>query len=323
MMLSLTIFAILLAGVYSAYKHFSGLDPLKLDPQAVFREVVHARTPQQLLAALSTIKLPQNSSSKTQVLGQTAPIPNPDPAKTTQPAFSFLLFADSHNDNDNLQKAISQAKNDHPDLKFIIGVGDYTNVGTVAELTAAKTVLDGSGLRYFLIAGDHDLWDARNRDLKPSANFQQVFGPLYQSFVYNNFKFLLLDNSDDYTGISEDQHNWINAELSQSRLKDLKGILAFISSPLYHPSSDHYMGKVDKKLQAQAQSLIYQLKGAEVKKVFAGDIHYFSEYEEPVTKLSMMTVGAVVTDRNPQAPRYAIITVFDDGEIKVDDVAIK
>ena len=83
------------------------------------------------------------------------------------------------------------------------------------------------------------------------------------------------------------------------------------------------MGKVESSLKQQAQAMIFQLKSAGVKKVFAGDIHYFSEYEEPTTKLPMVTVGATVTDRNPQAPRYGVVTVFDDGSTKVDDVEIK
>ena len=82
------------------------------------------------------------------------------------------------------------------------------------------------------------------------------------------------------------------------------------------------MGRVEKDLKEQAQSLIYQLKSANVKKVFSGDIHYFSEYEEPVTKLPMTTIGALVAERNPLLPRYAIGYVFEDGSLKVEDVEI-
>lgn len=314
-------FVVLLAGVYSAYKHFSGFDPLKLDPQAVFREIVRAETFDQFLSALSTVKFSQNLLSKIEnqkVLGQ-----NVDLEKSTAKSgsFKFLLFADSHNDNANLQKVLTQAKNNYPDLSFIIGLGDYTDVGTLDELKTAKNVLDRAGLRYFLVAGDHDLWDARDKDKEPAANFEQTFGPLFQSFVFNNFKFLLLDNSDNYIGISQQQKDWIADELEKANQQ--RGIFVFISEPLFHPSSDHYMGKVDKDLKVQAQSLIYQLKGAGVKKVFAGDVHYFSEYEEPQTKLPMVTVGATTTERNPQAPRYAVVTVYEDGSTKIQDIEIK
>lgn len=320
--LSLVMFVVLLAGIYSAYKHFSGLDPLKLDPQAIFREVVRAKTTDQFLSALTAVKFSQNLLPKIQnqkILGQSVDTGPNTAAKSA--SFKFLLFADSHNDNDNLQKVLTQAKQTYPDLSFIIGLGDYTDVGTLDELKSAKSVLDRAGLRYFLVAGDHDLWDARDKGKEPAANFQQIFGPLFQSFIFNNFKFLLLDNSDNYIGIPREQKDWIAAELEKAKVE--KGIFVFISEPLFHPSSDHYMGKVDKDLRMQAQSLIYQLKGAGVKKVFAGDIHYFSEYEEPQTKLPMVTVGATVTERNPQTPRYSVVTVYEDGSTKVDDVGIK
>ena len=315
LILSLVMFVVLLGGVYSAYKHFSGFDPLKLDPQAVLRSALSARTPKQLLTILSSVKLTQGLSStiNQKVLGQTK----------SSYSFKFLLIADSHNDSPNLQKAISQAKSANPDLAFIIGLGDYTNVGTIDELRNTKKEFDTAGLRYFLVSGDHDLWDSRNQKLPADANFKQVFGPTYQAFTYQNFSFLLLDDSDDYLGFGNIQLDWVSSELEKSKAEGIKGIFVFLHEPLYHPSSDHFMGKLESSLKQQAQSMIFQLKQSNVKKVFAGDIHFFSEYEEPTTKLPMVTVGAVVTDRNPQAPRYAVVTVYGDGSTKVDDLPIK
>ena len=313
-------FTLLLVGGYSAYKHFSGLDPLKLDPQAILKDAVKIKTPAQLTAFLSTIKLPQKADVNNQpVLEKLAISPMPN----AEGLFKFLLVADSHSDNVDLQKALTQAKQSYPDLAFIIGLGDYTEVGTVNEFKDAKIELDRAGLRYFLIAGDHDLWDSRDKQKDPGENYKQVFGPLYQSFILNNFKFLLLDNSDNYKGISEEEQGWITDQLEKSKKEGVSGVFVFIHEPLYHPFSDHFMGRVEKDLKKQAQSLIFQLKASGVKKVFSGDIHYFSEYEEPVTKLSMVTVGAVAKERNPQAPRFALVTVFADGLTKVEDIEIK
>lgn len=317
--LSLSMFVLLLGGVYAAYKHFSGVDPLKMDPQALVSNLIQSKSPKQFLAVWD------------RVLGQSTkkdPIPfdnltkTPE-APTSSPVFKFVLIADSHNDTSNLKKALAQAKQKYPDVKFIIGLGDYTDVGTITELTATKRELDSSGLRYFLVAGDHDLWDSRNKQEDPQTNFKEVFGPLYQSFIYENFKFLLLDNSDNYKGFGSEQSSWITSEFEKVKTEGVKGIFVLLHEPLYHPSSDHYMGKVEKDLKSQADGLIFQLKQAGVKKVFAGDIHYYSEYEEPVTKISMITVGALVTERNPQTPRFVVVTVFEDGTSKVDDIEVK
>ncbi len=315
LILSLMMFAVLLAGAYSAYKHFAGLDPLKLDPQVIVKDLLKARTPDQLSAVLSSLKL--------------SPKINNIPSTNSAISFKFILVADSEGENINLGKAIQQAKG-AGDLSFIIGLGDYTQVGTIDQLKAAKAELDSAGLRYFLVPGDHDLWDSRDKKNEAAFNFKQVFGPNFQSFNYQGYLFLLLDNSDNYLGFSKDQLDWVSTQLDKvthpsegGKTDSVKAIFVFIPSPLYHPSSDHYMGKTDSSLKQQAQAMILQLKQAGVKEVFAGDIHYFSEYEEPVTKLPMMTVGALATDRNPQSPRYAVVSVYDDGSARVDDTQIK
>lgn len=315
LILSLIIFAVLLGGIYSAYKHFSGLDPLKLAPFAVVSNLINSKSGQQVLGILSSIKIGEQNNN---LLSQ---ISSSEPQHTAKPIFKFLTLTDSHSDNNNLQKAINQAKQKYPDIQFIIGLGDYTEVGTLDELRLAKYELDLSTLRYFVIPGDHDLWDSRDKQQNSLSNFKQIFGPNYQSFIFGDYFFLLLDNSDNYLGIGPEQEQWLISELEKGQ--SLKGILVFIHEPLYHPSSDHFMGRVEPKLKQQAKSLIYQLKAAGAKLVLSGDIHYFSEYLEPETNLPMVTVGSVTSERNPQAPRYAIVWVFDNGSVKVEDVEIK
>lgn len=312
LLLSLLMFAALLAGGFSAYKHFSGADPFKLDPQTIVSDIVKQKFPRQLTALIS----------QKQVLGSKS-VSDSKQASKSAPVISFLLIADSHSDSEYLAKAITQAKKLHPDLSFIIGLGDYTNVGTVEELTAAKSEFDQAGLRYFLVPGDHDLWDSRNRSLAATADFTRVFGPNYQAFDYDGFSFLLIDDSDDYKGIDEKQSNWIGRELQKDKQDQTKGILVFTHEPLYHPSSDHFMGKTDPLFKQQAQTLIYQFASAGVKEVFAGDTHDFSQYSEPQTNLPMVTVGAVTRDRNLQLPRFAVGYVFADGSVRVEDVEIK
>lgn len=310
--LSVVMFTVLLAGIYSAYKHFSGLDPLKLDPQAAFNQVL-GLLPVGRQVLSRQFRLPVSQPGQ------------PNQEQTGSPAllFRFLLIADSHNDNANLKKAINQAKAKYPDLKFIIGLGDYSDVGTIDELSSAKAVFDSSSLRYFLIPGDHDLWDCRNRSLPPTSCFQEVFGPTYQSFAFDNFKFLLLDNSDNYKGFDTEQLEWITQELEKAKEEGTKGVLVFVHTPLYHPSSDHVMGWVEKKLKLQAEQMLFQLKDTGItKKVFAGDIHYFSQTSEPKTALPMVTIGAVTPERNPQAPRFGVVSVFEDGSTAVEDVII-
>jgi len=321
-------FVVLLLGIYSAYKHFSGLDPLKLNPQAILSELLAGKVPKEFLGILSSAKVTQGLSDQInqKVLSQQQSKEigsESQPEPTSQLAFRFVLISDSHSDNVNLGKALSQAKSNFPDLKFIIGLGDYTEVGTINELKNAKKELDSSGLRYFLVPGDHDLWDCRNRALPPVSCFSQVFGPSYQSFTFENFRFILLNNSDNYVGFDSEQSKWITQELEKTKTEKPKGTFVFIHEPLFHPSSDHIMGWVEKELKSQAGGLLFQLKEAGVAKVFSGDIHYFSDYSEPKTQIPMVTIGAVTIERNPQAPRFGVVSVFEDGSTEVEDVEIK
>jgi len=87
LMLSLVMFGLLLGGVYSAYKHFSGLDPLKLDPQALVNSLLKAHTPAEFLKVLSAVKLNTGLDTKidTKIISQ--------PKETAKPASSKKLFS--------------------------------------------------------------------------------------------------------------------------------------------------------------------------------------------------------------------------------------
>ncbi|MBI2020452.1 metallophosphoesterase [Candidatus Daviesbacteria bacterium] len=324
--LSLVIFVVLLAGIYSAYKHFSGLDPVKMNPQSLISQLVSSNNFEKFLPAFLTTLIAKDSQKD--ILGQlqTQPHvvpqsqPTPNTPKTPKYLFSFMLIADSHSDNANLAKALKQAK-EEKNLKFVIGLGDYTEVGTLDELKQAKLELDKTGLIYFLVPGDHDLWDSRNRSLSPNENFRQIFGPSYQSFTESTFRLILIYNSDNYRGLDDSQLSWLESELNSASANS-EHILVFLHEPLLHPSSDHVMGRVEVSLKDQAKNLISKLSQYRVKKIFAGDTHYFSEYQEPETKLEMVTIGAITSLRNPQLPRFAIVSAYEDGSTTIEDVEI-
>lgn len=326
LLLSLIIFAILVGGVYSAYKQFSGIDPVKISPEAL---ISNFASPEKILATfygiLSTDFKPKEILKDQKIIpigDKKIPEGNQTRQKPkAQVSFNFALVADSHNENDFLARALKQAKINN--VKFIIGLGDYTEVGTQSELQNAKNEFDKIGIRYFVTAGDHDLWDARDKQVGPAQNITQVFGPTYQSFAYDQVRLLILDNSDNYLGFGEDQLNWLSGEIERIQQENPKLVLAFAHEPLYHPSSTRIMGKTTPSLKDEAKKVSRILKNGGVKEIFSGDIHFFTRYDDPETGLAMTTVGAVTSQRNTQAPRFAIVTVYQDGTYEVEDVEIK
>lgn len=333
--LSLIMISILGLGVYGAYKSFSGVDPLKISPTSLVRGVLRSDNAVELISGLLSFNPKQILEKKSPVLDQnqkpsmqsSAPQENstPTPPKETKPQpkldFRFAVVADSHNDNEDLGKALTQAK--EANAEFVIGLGDFTDVGTADELRATKIVFDSAKLPYHVIPGDHDLWDSRNRGLDAMTDFKSVFGPNYSSFNYHTDSFLLIDNSDNYLGIPSEEWNWIVDQLTSFRQNNSRLVFAFASTPLYHPSSDHFMGKVEPKLKSQAQDLIYLLKTHNTDHVFAGDTHFFSDYTEPKNDLKMTAVGAITRDRNIQNPRYCLVDVYQDGSYNIVDTEVK
>src|SRR3990167_2757659 len=102
----------------------------------------------------------------------------------------FVLVSDSANENELLAKALSQAQG--AGVNFVIGLGDWSSVGTIEQLTATKAVFDQSGLNYYLTAGDHDLWDSRNRGEEALVNYRQVLGEPTREFDANGIQFMIV-----------------------------------------------------------------------------------------------------------------------------------
>lgn len=328
LILTIFIFGFMIVGLYVAFQGFSGVDPMTINPKAVVQTILQAKDPKAIVENLSNLdlqKVVEISQNPPSDLNTTQRFDNLSNVDTNKPvAFSFLLVSDSHNENDYLKKALEQGKSQAINLAFIIGLGDYTEVGTLQDLKKAKAEFDSAGIRYFVIPGDHDLWDGRDKTDNPLVNFETVFGVPYQSFVYQGVKFILIDNADNYTGIDQKQLDWVDSQLAQARTQDnAKLVFAFVHEPLYHPSSTHVMGRVEESVKKQAKNLITVLKSGGVNEVFSGDLHFFTRYSEPQIQLPMTTIGAALSARNTQAPRFAIVSVYEDGTYGVEDIEIK
>lgn len=319
-LMSLIMISILSLGVYSAYKSFSGLDPLKLSPEAIVSNLFKNESVYQVLTGILSFSpktakiIPQSSELS---LASTEPSSSPKPKLE----FSFAVVADSENDNDDLKKALSQAKT--LGASFVVGLGDWSAVGTINELKAAKDVFDNSGLKYYLIPGDHDAWESRTKSLSPASNFKSVFGQNYQTFSYQGNEFILLDNSDNYYGVDQTQMNWLEAELDKVNRSKPPLVMVFVSTPLYHPSSDHFMGDIEPKLKVQADTLAKMFKDARSSNILAGNTHFFSSYTDPKFGLGMTAVGAITQERNLQDPRFVMVDIYSDSSYNITDTSIK
>ncbi len=312
-------------GLLLAFRNFSGVNPLNLSPQQLFKSFVSADSAYELLTSLLTFSPTDSLSKAKNALSGTPGENNGDTpsGKTLAPlAFSFAIIADPHKDMNNLNKALEQAKSNQ--ARFIVGIGDLSDVGTDDELRNSKEQFDLAGLPYYVTPGDHDLWDSRDKGNPPDTNFKETFGVPYQSFAYDKVRVVLVYNSDNYEGLDDLQLKWLDEELKRVYAdEEAKLIFVALATPLYHPSSDHVMGKVTPNLKNQASHLIDLFKKNGVDEVFAADTHYFTRYTEPTMNLKMTTSGAVTSDRNPQSPRFVMVDVFEDGTYDVKETPVQ
>ncbi|MBI3283108.1 metallophosphoesterase [Candidatus Curtissbacteria bacterium] len=245
-------------------------------------------------------------------------IKSPEPEKEI---LRVALVADSHNENDLLAKALAEAKNRNAD--FVIGLGDYTNLGAVDELIAAKKVFDESGLEYYLVPGDRDGWESRQRGLGNVANFLQVFNLVSATKIEkrSGIQFVLLNNSDIYKGISSE--DWESLEKTTNVAKESRLTFVFAHKTPFHPDSSHVMGEDSPEVAGKAQDLLRLLEEKKVNGFFSGDLHFFAQFNSPGQSVKITTIGAVASERNFQGPRFSVLKVFDDYSWEVEDVEIK
>ncbi len=323
--LSVIIMAILGLGLLQAYKTFSGYDPISLSPQQTFKNLLTSEGAYNFITSLLTFD-PKNSLSNAKSVLQDGVNSSTATDNENQPSnaaivYSFAVIADSHLDYQNLSKALALAK--ERGAKFVIGIGDLSDVGTIGELTKTRNVYEASGLPFYIAPGDHDMWDSRNQKKDASQNFVDVFGPSYQAFTFQNSRFILINNADNYLGIDSTQLQWIEDELKNIDQTATQQIFVIADIPLFHPSSDHVMGKTEPKLKAQADHLMSIFSRAGVKQIFSADTHMYSSYKDPVNNLPMMTVGAVTSERNPQTSRFVMVDVREDGSYNTRQEEIK
>lgn len=243
------------------------------------------------------------------------------------------ILADIHQDTENLSKVLNKSK-DLGCAKFLI-IGDITNYGDIDSLRGVKSSLDLFGAEYYVIPGDHDLAQSVSVD-----NFIKVFGQDYQLVDISGVKFLMLDNSANYTLMDSKQIAWLNSNI-------LNADYVLLSQPLYveglnAPFNQIFMGStrtppteqnlIEKQQAVKEQgkfllALIEKTGG--IKAVFAGEHHRSNELADPVrADLKHHVIGAVssTVDIYPQSviqtSRFSLLKIFEDKTYSIEDVTI-
>lgn len=228
------------------------------------------------------------------------------------------ILSDSHNDLENLNKALSKVQ--ERDVDQIMFLGDYTDWGELSNLERSKEIMDKFGIPYISLPGDHDLGETRDE-----SNFVKVFGKPYGMLNADGVKMTYFDNSKNYTEIGADPISWFDKEIKDTDF-------LFLSQPLVTESMSRVMGIVDgvkdASVYTQNIQLLEAVRSSDVKVIVSGDLHQFTKFKDPAKEgLWHYTVGAVLKSQsleklNLQSPRFAVLTIKKDLSYQIEDITI-
>uniref|UniRef100_A0A7C4TJ04 Calcineurin-like phosphoesterase domain-containing protein n=1 Tax=candidate division WWE3 bacterium TaxID=2053526 RepID=A0A7C4TJ04_UNCKA len=212
-------------------------------------------------------------------------------------------------------------------------LGDLTNYGDLPSLELVRSLLQNSNLQYRVLPGDHDLADSVG-----PANFVKIFGKSNDSFVVNGYKFVMFDNSANFTPISQNQLDWLAQELEDADFVFLsqpiytQGLVLFsnvhMGSTLSSPESPDLLTK-QAQVKAQRDTILSMIRNSNVKAVIAGDHHKSSMVEDKEKPgLRHYVVGAIggnvgeYSQKSLQSQRFSVLELFSDGTFKLGDVTL-
>ena len=145
--------------------------------------------------------------------------------------FKIAVLSDPHYHFNKLQEAIVHI-NQQKDYVFVIVTGDLTENGLLQEYKFFHAIMTHLRIPYVTAVGNHDYLS--NGELV----YRQMFGPLNYSFVFNNVKFVMFDNTT-IESEKAPQMDWLAAEVINDQGYD--HVIPFSHIPPYDGQMKHHM----------------------------------------------------------------------------------
>lgn len=171
----------------------------------------------------------------------------------------FAVLSDSHETYDELDEALSLIGN-MADVTFVICNGDVTNEGYAQEFLWYLDIIKKSKKPVVTVIGNHDCLANGERI------FQRIFGPVNNSFLIQNFKFVLFNNVIWENNLRSPAYIWLEEQLADTLYHNI--VIAHV------PPLSEDVGDLHRSLYKQIVRADNTILG------IYSSAHSFSEYSE-------------------------------------------
>lgn len=220
--------------------------------------------------------------------GNSGPATAPPSTSTTAPAapaateaqntatYTFAVCGDNRItgiENGTMDRIVASAR--ERGAEFVVNTGDLTTTGSRDELARYREYTVTSGLKWFAVPGNHDVGSGG-----VSAAYEEVIGAYYYSFDYGGDNFVIVNNSDDRTGIDGAQRTWLSGDMAAGDAERYQFIFAHI--PIASPSlgSGHATGESGGTGLESGQWLASEAaRHPNVAALFFGHVHAYAKYD--------------------------------------------
>lgn len=207
--------------------------------------------------------------------------------ETNSDTFKFAFISDNHYHYTNLRTVVDDINNRN-DISFTLFGGDIADQALLKEYELFYKVMEHMNGPYLTVIGNHDYKS------NGEAVYRRMFGAYNYSFVFNNSKFILFDNTV-WESDKTPNFDWLSNQLADNSLYNEVFVVSHIP-----PFGD----QLTPEMEITYSSLI---RDNNVKLSIHGHAHVFAlseRYNDSVKYL----IGPWLKN-----PSYCIVTVLSDS----------
>lgn len=213
-------------------------------------------------------------------------------------------------------KFIKNIEQNKENINFLILTGDISRTSSEESWQQIKNELQGIGLPYYLVLGNHDYQTIQWQDV-----FIEKYGNTYYQFDVGFERFIILDSQKDNPNISLDQLQFLEKSLNES--KGIKTVFIFFHELLWNSDKKYqnvwpnkgsfYHNVKDSNFWAEVYPLLQEHSSQKIY-LIAGDVganpYSIPAYYEKRGNIVFIASGM----GSVQEENYLLVTV-NNGEI--------